>query len=88
MTMYQPGRRRRGTRSAAAQGERMHRIRIYRRLCLLGPAVGLLFISNCLATLERNLDILLSPEAAGNITAAPYSAVAPLLEFLARVARG
>jgi hypothetical protein len=88
LTVYQPGRRRRDIRSAAAQGERMYRVRIYRRLWLLGPAMGLLFISNCMAALERNVDILLSPEAAGNIAVAPYSAVAPLLEFLAQVARG
>lgn len=58
------------------------------RLYLLAPALGLVFISNCLAAVERNLDILLSPEAAGNLVAAPYSAVAPVLEFLLRFARG
>jgi hypothetical protein len=63
----------------------MYRMRTYRRLCLLGPGMGLLFISGCLAAFERNLDILLSPEAAGNIAIAPYSAVAGLLNILSNL---
>ncbi len=63
----------------------MYRLRTYRRLCLLGPAMGVLFISSCLAAFERNLDILLSPEAAGNISLAPYSAVAGLLDLLSNL---
>jgi hypothetical protein len=63
----------------------MYRLRTYRRLYLLGPAMGVLFISNCMAAFERNLDILLSPEAAGNISIAPYSVVAGLLDILARL---
>ena len=63
----------------------MHRLRTYRRLCLLGPAMGILFINGCLAAFERNLDILLSPEAAGNINIAPYTAVAGLLDLLVQL---
>ena len=47
--------------------------------------MGLLFISGCLAAFERNLDILFSPEADGNLAIAPYSAVAGLLEFLSNL---
>jgi hypothetical protein len=61
----------------------MYRLRLYRQLCLLGPAMGVLLISGCMAAFERNLDILLSPEADGNISIAPYSAVAGLLSALA-----
>jgi hypothetical protein len=66
----------------------MHLLCKHRRLCLLVSTAGWLFVSNCLAAFERNLDILASPEAAGNLAAAPYSAVAGLLNFLAHFARG
>ncbi len=66
----------------------MYRLRTYRRLYWLVPSAGLLFVSNCMAAFERNLDILLSPQAAGNIGVAPYSAVAGLLDLLVRLARG
>jgi hypothetical protein len=63
----------------------MYRLRTYRRLCLLGPGLGILLINGCLAAFERNVDILLSPEAAGNINIAPYSAVAGLLNLLVQL---
>jgi hypothetical protein len=63
----------------------MRRARRFRRFCLLTPTLGVLFVSSCLAAMERNVDILLSPAAAGNIEVVPYSAVAGLLDFLVRL---
>ena len=54
----------------------------------LAPAAGLLFVSNCLATLERNVDMILSPEALGNAVSAPYSSVSGLVEAFVRFVRG
>jgi len=55
---------------------------------VLSSAGGLLWINNCMAALERNLDILVSPEAVGNLAGVPYSAVAGLLSFLLQLAPG
>jgi hypothetical protein len=60
----------------------------WRRLAVLSAAGGLLWINNCMAALERNLDILVSPEAVGNLAVVPYSAVAGLLSFLLQLAPG
>lgn len=59
-----------------------------RRLAVLSSAGGLLWINSCMAALERNLDILVSPEAVGNLAVVPYSAVAGLLSFLLQLAPG
>jgi hypothetical protein len=53
-----------------------------RRVVRCGPALLLLSAGGCLATLERNLDYLLAPDAFENILFVPYSSVAPLIQFL------
>lgn len=57
--------------------------RVWRRLCLLIPTVGLLQVGACSGAL-RNLDRLLSPGALENALTLPYSAVLPLLAFFSR----
>jgi len=49
---------------------------------------GTLLAAGCLARLERNIDLILSPAATENILRAPYSAVSTLVEFVARYVRG
>ena len=66
----------------------MSRGKLLRRLCVLVPAGGLLLVNGCLAAIERNMDIVLSPGALGNALVAPYSPVSGLLDFLMRLARG
>ncbi|TWT46017.1 hypothetical protein RAS1_24560 [Phycisphaerae bacterium RAS1] len=59
--------------------------RVWRRLCLLTPAIGLLPIGACSGAL-RNLDRLLSPGAFENALTLPYNAVLPLFAFFTRFA--
>ena len=66
----------------------MTRPNIYRRWYTLLPAAGLLFSSGCLAALERNLDVLLAPDALSNAIVAPYSAAAGLLHLAMRLLPG
>jgi hypothetical protein len=51
----------------------------------LAPLAGLLSANGCLATLERNLDYLLAPDALDNALFLPFSSVAPLAQFLLRL---
>ena len=60
----------------------MRTTRLLRRYAWLCAAPGIMLINSCLAATERNLDMLLSPEAVGNLAAAPYSPVAGVLSFL------
>ena len=66
----------------------MRTTRLLRRYGWLFAAPGLLLINSCLAATERNLDMLFSPEAVGNLAAAPFSAVAGVLSFLIRLPHG
>jgi hypothetical protein len=68
--------------------QRMRTIKVLHRHGWLFAAPGILLINSCMAATERGLDTLLSPEAAGNLAGAPYSAVAGLLSFLMRLAHG
>lgn len=56
-----------------------------RRGAQLVLASGLLPAGGCLARLEQNLDLLLSPEAFGNTLSLPFTTVAPLAQFLQRL---
>ncbi|GEM_PF-1737265 len=67
---------------------RANRQRAVRWLLLGTSAGGLVFVSGCLALAERGLDILLSPAAAGNISIAPFTALAGLLGVLVAVRPG
>jgi len=51
----------------------------------LAPVSGLLLANGCLATLERNLDYLLAPDALENTLFLPFSSVAPLAQLLLRL---
>jgi len=55
------------------------------RVAKAGLSIGLLSVGGCLATLERNLDLILSPGAVGNALVLPYSTVAGLARLLARL---
>jgi hypothetical protein len=68
--------------------QRMRTIKLFRRYGWLFAAPGILLINSCMAATERGLDTLLSPEAAGNLAGAPYSAVAGVLSFLMHLAHG
>jgi hypothetical protein len=72
----------------STSGEFMFSRMRWRRFGLVSGAGGLVLINSCLASLERNVDILFAPQALENTIAAPYSAVAGLVEFLARLAWG
>jgi len=48
--------------------------------------LGLLSLGGCLARLERNLDVLLSPDALANTLLLPSTLLAPLAQFLHRLA--
>jgi hypothetical protein len=56
--------------------------KLVRRLLWYAPALGLFGIGGCLATFQRNLDLLLSPDALGNALVLPYSPVAELAKFI------
>ncbi|MFQ5806929.1 MAG: hypothetical protein ACE5I3_10820 [Phycisphaerae bacterium] len=56
-----------------------------RRAARLSPLSGLLLANGCLATLERNIDYLLAPDALENTLFIPFSDVAPLAQFLLRL---
>ena len=58
--------------------------RCVRRGAQLVLASGLLPAGGCLARVEQNLDLLLAPEAFGNTLFLPFTAVAPLAQFLQR----
>ncbi|MBK9126622.1 MAG: hypothetical protein IPM13_02335 [Phycisphaerales bacterium] len=62
--------------------------RIWRRVALSCLSGGTLLAAGCLATLERNIDLILSPAATENILRAPYSAVSTLVQLVARYVRG
>jgi hypothetical protein len=53
-----------------------------RRTRLAGGALRANIAVGCLATLERNRDYLLAPDAFENILFVPYSAMASLIQFL------
>ena len=55
-----------------------------RRAARFAPIPALLWANGCLATLERNLDYLLAPDALENTLVLPFSNVAPLAQFLLR----
>ena len=50
------------------------------------PAAGLLAASGCLATIERNLDYLLAPDALENTLFLPFSGLASLAQLLVGLA--
>lgn len=56
-----------------------------RRATRLAPLSGLLLANGCLATLERNLDYVLAPDALENTLFLPFSNIAPLVQFLFRL---
>jgi len=62
--------------------------KLVRRLLLYAPPLGLLTANGCLATLERNVDLLLGSDALENALVLPYSPVATLAEFILRALRG
>lgn len=62
--------------------------KLVRRLLLYAPPLGLLTANGCLATLERNLDLLLGSDALENALVLPYSPVAELAELFVRLLRG
>lgn len=55
---------------------------------LVVAGAGLMSINGCLARAERNLDILLAPEALQNALVAPYSPMEGLVERFVRLVRG
>jgi len=55
---------------------------------LYAPTLGLLTANGCLATLERNVDLLLGSDALQNAMLLPYSPVAELAELFVRLLRG
>ena len=62
--------------------------KLVRRLLLYAPTLGLLTANGCLATLERNVDLLLGSDALQNAMLLPYSPVAELAELFVRLLRG
>lgn len=54
-------------------------------LRLHAAAVGTLWISGCMATLEHNLDRVLAPSAAANVLTLPYSGLMGLMQVLLRL---
>jgi hypothetical protein len=59
--------------------------RLLLRVSKAGLAFGLLSVGGCLAALEHNLDLILSPGAVENALVLPYSAVAGLARLFARL---
>lgn len=51
----------------------------------LAPAIGLLFSGGCMALIERNVDLVLAPQAIGNLLRIPLSGLAPLAQFVFRI---
>jgi hypothetical protein len=86
--VWPPFAERRAGISGWLREQRMRITKLLRRHGWLVAAPGILLINSCMAATERNLDTLLSPEAAGNLAGAPYSAVAGVLSFLMRLAHG
>ena len=66
----------------------MKKTSLVRVLRCVIPAAGLLAVNGCLATLQQNLDLLLSPTALDNAMRLPYSAVWPIAEFLLKFVHG
>ena len=56
-----------------------------RQIVILVSAGGLLLVNGCLANLEQNLDLVLSPGAAENALVLPYSPVNDLAYLLTRL---
>jgi hypothetical protein len=60
----------------------------WRRLIRRAPGLitlgGVVWVNGCLAALERNVDILMAPNALENALVASYSPVRNLLDFLIR----
>ena len=48
----------------------------------LAPLGGLLLANGCMATLERNVDYFLAPDALENTLFLPFSALAPWVMFV------
>jgi hypothetical protein len=48
----------------------------------LTPVAGLLAVGGCWATLERNLDYVLAPEAFENTLFLPFTGLYPLAQIL------
>lgn len=55
-----------------------------KRAARLAPVATLLWANGCFATLERNLDYLLAPDALENTLALPFAGFAPLTQFVLR----
>lgn len=56
-----------------------------RRIAILVSTGGLLLVNGCLANLEQNLDLVLSPGAVENALVLPYSPMADLAHLLTRL---
>lgn len=61
--------------------------RIWRRRLLRAALLGGLSISGCFARLERNFDMVYSPDATSNLLALPQSGLIQIAEFFARYIR-
>jgi hypothetical protein len=55
------------------------------RISLTVASGGVLFISGCLAALERTLDLVLAPAATQNLLQIPQSGLADLIQFFASI---
>lgn len=55
-----------------------------RRLSLLAAFGGLLWVNGCMARLERNIDLVLSPESIDNALVSPYSPASFFAEAFVR----
>lgn len=51
------------------------------------PGLGLLLINGCLAAAERGIDVLLAPQASGNLAAASFGALAGIMTLLSQLTR-
>ena len=66
----------------------MRSSKLVRRLLLCTPTLGLLTANGCLATVQRNLDLLLGSDALENALVLPYSPVASLAQFIMQFLKG
>lgn len=62
--------------------------RVWFRARLVALAAGALLANGCLAALERNLDLILSPQSAISTLTSPYSGVSQFVQFFVRWFQG
>lgn len=65
---------------------KLRTIRLMCRFCAVIP--GAILFGGCLMNVQNNLDVLFSPGALSNRMIAPFVAVLPLVELLARASHG